>query len=83
MNFIALILSLPTENATARQRIWRALKSSGAAVLRDGVYLMPEREHCRAELESLVGECLAHEHERAAGASKTERRRAGRHSTCG
>lgn len=39
-----LVLSLPTENATARMRAWRALKASGAAVLRDGVYLLPERE---------------------------------------
>ncbi len=42
-DWCVLITSLPTENATARMRIWRALKSSGAAVLRDGVYLMPER----------------------------------------
>ncbi len=37
-----LVLSLPTENATARMRAWRALKACGAAVLRDGVYLLPE-----------------------------------------
>src|SRR5690349_3896256 len=54
MYLYTLILSLPTENATARQRAWRALKSSGAAVLRDGVYLMPEREDCRAVLDSLA-----------------------------
>lgn len=41
MKLITLILSLPTENATVRMRAWRALKSIGAAVLRDGVYLMP------------------------------------------
>ena len=56
MSFISLILSLPTDNATARQRIWRALKSSGAAVLRDGVYLMPDRESCRAVLENLAAD---------------------------
>jgi len=42
MNWILLILTLPTENSTARMRAWRALKNSGAAVLRDGVYLLPE-----------------------------------------
>ncbi len=42
MSWILLILSLPTENATARMRAWRALKASGAAVLRDGVYLLPD-----------------------------------------
>jgi hypothetical protein len=36
-----LVLSLPTENATVRMRAWRALKAGGAAVLRDGVYLLP------------------------------------------
>jgi hypothetical protein len=44
MKMLLLILSLPTENATARMRAWRALKASGAAVLRDGVYVLPE-EH--------------------------------------
>lgn len=42
MNWFLLILTLPTENATARMRAWRTLKNSGAAVLRDGVYLMPD-----------------------------------------
>ncbi|MDE3010286.1 MAG: chromate resistance protein [Pseudomonadota bacterium] len=56
MYFLALVLSLPTENATARQRIWRGLKASGAAVLRDGVYLMPERAACRIALDRLAGE---------------------------
>jgi hypothetical protein len=39
-----LILTLPTENATARMRFWRALKAMGCAVLRDGVYLLPRSE---------------------------------------
>lgn len=54
MKLLTLILSLPTENATVRQRTWRALKASGAAVLRDGVYLLPEREDCRATLNGLA-----------------------------
>ncbi len=37
-----LILSLPTNNATERMRAWRALKACGAAVLRDGVYALPD-----------------------------------------
>ncbi len=46
MKWILLILSLPTQNATVRMRLWRSLKSAGAAVLRDGVYLLPQRpEH--------------------------------------
>lgn len=55
-NWHLLIISLPTENATARMRIWRSLKASGAAVLRDGVYLMPDRESCRETLETIAAE---------------------------
>lgn len=57
MNYwLALVLSLPTENATLRQRTWRTLKSTGAAVLRDGVYLMPDRSACRDMLDRLAGQ---------------------------
>lgn len=42
MKMIILILTLSTEQATLRMRVWRTLKASGAAVLRDGVYLMPD-----------------------------------------
>jgi hypothetical protein len=56
MKYIILVLSLPTENATARMRIWRSLKASGAVVLRDGVYLMPEKEPCRNTLNTLANE---------------------------
>ena len=37
MNWLLIVTTLPSENATARMRAWRALKASGAAVLRDGV----------------------------------------------
>ena len=55
-NWLSLVTTLPTENATVRQRAWRTLKSSGAAVLRDGVYLMPERQRCLATLEAVAQE---------------------------
>ena len=57
--WLTLILSLPTENATARMRAWRALKASGAAVLRDGVYLLPERDACRRLLSSVAADVQA------------------------
>ena len=57
--YLSLITSLPTENATARMRAWRALKASGAAVLRDGVYLMPEREACRNTFEAVAADVLS------------------------
>ena len=54
--WLTLILSLPTENATARMRAWRALKASGAAVLRDGVYLLPLRDACRSVLFAVAAD---------------------------
>ena len=42
MKWIVLILSLPTQNSTERMRAWRSVKTSGAAVLRDRVYLLPQ-----------------------------------------
>ncbi len=57
--WLTLITSLPTENATVRQRVWRALKASGAAVLRDGVYLLPSQPKCRTTLAAIAGEVNA------------------------
>ncbi|MGN7981796.1 chromate resistance protein ChrB domain-containing protein [Burkholderia sp. 22313] len=54
-----LVLTLPTENATARMRFWRALKAKGCAVLRDGIYLLPhtdEREQMLRELAGAIAE---------------------------
>ncbi|MDO9107315.1 MAG: chromate resistance protein [Methylovulum sp.] len=56
MNWLLLIISLPTENSTARMRAWRAVKASGAAVLRDGVYLLPEREACRVVFDNVAAD---------------------------
>lgn len=54
MNWLLLILTQPTENATARMRAWRALKASGAAVLRDGVYLLPDQDGCGGTLAAVA-----------------------------
>lgn len=54
-----LIISLPTENATARMRAWRALKSAGAAVLRDGVYLLPNQPSCRSIFDAVAADVVA------------------------
>jgi len=40
-DFQGLVLSLPTRNSAMRMRVWRALRDTGCAVLRDGVYLLP------------------------------------------
>ena len=54
-----LVLTLPTENATARMRFWRTLKAKGCAVLRDGIYLLPyteEREQMLRELADAIAD---------------------------
>ena len=58
--WLCLITSLPTENATARMRAWRTLKASGAAVLRDGVYLLPAQAACRSLLTSVAEDVAGH-----------------------
>ena len=56
MEISLLISSLPSQSTTARMRIWRSLKSNGAATLRDGVYLLPEVHS--EKFESIVNDHL-------------------------
>ncbi|MBF6989562.1 chromate resistance protein ChrB domain-containing protein [Cupriavidus sp. IK-TO18] len=51
-----LIVTLPTSGATARMRIWRAIKTIGCAALRDGAYLLPAGESQLAQLRELADE---------------------------
>lgn len=54
---LALMTSLPTGNSTLRMRAWRALRSTGCGVLRDGVYVLPRgspRAAALAEVESEI-----------------------------
>ncbi|SDD63659.1 hypothetical protein SAMN05216345_112130 [Cupriavidus sp. YR651] len=53
-----LIVSLPTSGATARMRIWRALRNLGCAALRDGAYLLPAGQEHVAQLRKLADETL-------------------------
>ena len=48
------IMSQPGKSATPRIRLWRLLEGLGAAVLRDGVYLLPHRETLQQALEEQV-----------------------------
>ena len=57
-HWLALIISLPTSNATARMRVWRALKSTGCGVLRDGVYLLPDSEAASIKLHEQASEII-------------------------
>ena len=57
--WLALVLSLPTSNATARMRIWRRLKGLGCAALRDGAWLLPETVATRQGFAALADETRA------------------------
>ena len=41
--WLLFILTLQGQQAAVRMRVWRALKALGTAVLRDGVYVLPNR----------------------------------------
>ncbi len=58
MRFPLLVLSLPTQNATARMRAWRTLKACGAGVLRDGVYLLPDGPAHRQLLDDVAADVV-------------------------
>ncbi|WP_338743813.1 chromate resistance protein ChrB domain-containing protein [Pseudomonas sp. KK18] len=58
-SWLILILGLPTAHATERMRAWRALKACGAAVLRDGAYLLPDLPSCRDALSAVERDILA------------------------
>ncbi|BBV97555.1 MULTISPECIES: chromate resistance protein ChrB domain-containing protein [Pseudomonas] len=59
LDWSLLILGLPTANATERMRAWRTLKASGAAVLRDGVYLLPEKSVGREAFQAVQRDVMA------------------------
>ncbi len=61
MSWCLLVLSLPTDNAAARMRAWRALKACGAAVLRDGVYALPDGASHRAQLREIADDVRAND----------------------
>jgi hypothetical protein len=58
-NWLLLVSSVPGANQTARMRIWRALKASGAGALRDGVYVLPQSDAARTvfaeQAQSVLG----------------------------
>src|SRR4051794_9810262 len=51
--FAALLLSLPAGNSTLRMRLWRTLRATGCAVLRDGVYILPADAPQTSELANV------------------------------
>jgi hypothetical protein len=55
MQWISLVMTLPTSPSAVRVRTWRALKASGCGALRDGVYLLPNRADCVRVFGELAG----------------------------
>lgn len=55
--WLLLVVSLPTASATARTRVWRALKALGSVALRDGAYLLPAGESRAEALLEIADDC--------------------------
>jgi hypothetical protein len=53
--WLLFIVSQPGKSQTPRIRLWRAIKTLGAAVLRDGVYVLPQRDGLYASLNEQAG----------------------------
>ncbi|MGP1678450.1 MAG: chromate resistance protein ChrB domain-containing protein [Burkholderiales bacterium] len=51
--WLAYVTTLPTEDPAARMRVLRTLESLGCAVIRDGVFLLPDTPAARQGLSSL------------------------------
>jgi hypothetical protein len=52
--WLLTVAQLPTEDPAARMRVLRTLESLGAAVLREGAYLLPDSAENRRSLDALT-----------------------------
>jgi hypothetical protein len=50
--WLLFILTLQGQQPAVRMRVWRALKALGAGVIRDGVYLLPNRPEFKEPLQA-------------------------------
>jgi hypothetical protein len=53
-SWLAMVAQLPTEDPASRMRVLRTLESLGAAVIREGAYLLPATPANRQSLEALA-----------------------------
>lgn len=58
-SWLLIVVSLSGDQATLRMRIWRILKALGAVVLRDGVYLLPDRPNLKETVEMQMAQADA------------------------
>ncbi|HEX7437290.1 MAG TPA: chromate resistance protein ChrB domain-containing protein [Caldimonas sp.] len=52
-DWLVLAAALPTAPSGLRVRIWRALRATGCATLRDGVYILPAQAATAADLRTI------------------------------
>ena len=57
--WLLFVLTLQGQQSAVRMRVWRGLKALGTAVLRDGVYLLPNRLELIEALQSAGDEVTA------------------------
>ena len=57
--WLLLILSAPGQQPALRMRLWRGLKALGVGVVRDGVYVLPNRARLRESLQAQADEVIA------------------------
>ena len=57
--WLLFILTLQGQQPAVRMRVWRALKALGTAVLRDGVYVLPNRDDFLEPLQAQSEEVTA------------------------
>lgn len=58
-SWLLLVTNLSGRNQAVRMRLWRSLKAAGAALLRDGVYLLPESAPTQREFTHQASQILA------------------------
>ena len=58
-DWLLLILSAPGQKPALRMRLWRGLKALGVGVVRDGVYVLPNRYGLRESLQVQADEVIA------------------------
>ncbi len=57
--WLLLLVTLPGPTKTARMRLWRALRASGAEALRDGAYVLPKSSAAEAQFGARSTEVIA------------------------
>jgi hypothetical protein len=65
VQWLALVALMPFEDPAARMRVLRSLESLGAAVMREGAYLLPDSPANRESLEALadyIAKCAGQAH---------------------